>query len=308
MRPMLALPALASGLIWLPACEVVEWGGIEKYTHDLHQSYPLRADGRLSVETFNGSVEISGWDQNTVDISGTTYGPTQAAADNLRVNIEHHADDVSIRVERQVDWQRNVGARFVIKVPRGARLDRVTTSNGGIHTNDGSGPARLKTSNGAIEVEDLSGSVEAETSNGRVHLTNVSGDAVVHTSNGRIETEGLKGALDATTSNGSIRGQVARNSRDVHAETSNGPIELTLPPDFSADLRAHTSNSGITLHLPAETNAHISAHTSNSSISSEFEMRSQGTISKHQLDGVIGAGGPLFDLSTSNGNIRLLKM
>jgi hypothetical protein len=26
------------------------------------------------------------------------------------------------------------------------------------------------------------------------------------------------------------------------------------------------------------------------------------------MDGVIGNGGPLIDLSTSNGNIRLLKM
>jgi DUF4097 and DUF4098 domain-containing protein YvlB len=94
----------------------------------------------------------------------------------------------------------------------------------------------------------------------------------------------------------------------VHAETSNGPIELTLPSDFDAELHAHTSNGGITLHLPSDINAHVAAHTSNSSITCEFEVRTQGTIGKHQLDGLIGAGGPLFDLSTSNGGIRLLKM
>jgi DUF4097 and DUF4098 domain-containing protein YvlB len=94
----------------------------------------------------------------------------------------------------------------------------------------------------------------------------------------------------------------------LRAETSNGPIELTLPADFAAELHCHTSNGGITLHLPAATNAHVAAHTSNSSITSEFEIRTQGSFNKHELDGVIGAGGPLFDLSTSNGGIRLLKM
>ena len=64
-------------------------------------------------------------------------------------------------MERPFERRNNLGARFVIKVPRSARLDRITSSNGGIHTTDGAGPARLKTSNGAIQVEDLNGSLDA---------------------------------------------------------------------------------------------------------------------------------------------------
>jgi hypothetical protein len=308
MRPKFLLPVLAAGLILLPACDIVDWEPGERFSHDFHESYPLNANGRLSVDTFNGSVEISGWDQETVDINGTKYGPTQSAADNLGVAIDHHPDAVSIRVERTFERRSREGVRFVIKVPRGARLDRITASNSGIRTEDCTGPARLKTSNGTIHVEGLKGNVDAETSNGRVELVNVSGDAIAHTSNGRIQTEGLLGSLDATTSNGGIRAEVARGSRDVRAETSNGPIDLTLPADFTADLHVHTSNGGITLRLPAAINAHVTAHTSNSSITCEFEVRTQGSIGKHQLDGVIGAGGPLLDLSTSNGGIRLLKM
>jgi hypothetical protein len=54
-------------------------------------------------------------------------------------------------------------------------------------------------------------------------------------------------------------------------------------------------------------NARISAHTSNSSIDTEFELRAQGELSKNRLEGTIGNGGPLIDLNTSNGSIRLLK-
>ena len=307
MRATLLLPALAAGLITLPACDLVDWGDVERFTRDFHESHPMNADGRFTLETFNGSVEISGWDQNTVDISYTKYGPTQSAADHVRVNIDHRPDSVAIRAERPFD-RRNEGVRFVIKVPHGARVERVISSNGGVRVTESAGPARVKSTNGTVHIEEFKGNLDVETSNGRVELVNVSGDVVAHTTNGRIEVEGGVGSLDATTSNGAIRGQVSRSSRDVRAQTSNGPIELTLPADFAADLHAHTSNGSITLHLPNSTNAHVSAHTSNSSITSEFEIRAQGELSKHQLDGVIGAGGPLYDLSTSNGGIKLLRM
>jgi hypothetical protein len=40
----------------------------------------------------------------------------------------------------------------------------------------------------------------------------------------------------------------------------------------------------------------------------DFELKLQGTISQNYLEGTIGAGGPMLDLSTSNGIIRLLKL
>jgi hypothetical protein len=54
-------------------------------------------------------------------------------------------------------------------------------------------------------------------------------------------------------------------------------------------------------------NARLSAHTSNSSIETDFEIRAQGELSKNRLEGVLGSGGPLIDLNTSNGSIRLVK-
>jgi hypothetical protein len=54
-------------------------------------------------------------------------------------------------------------------------------------------------------------------------------------------------------------------------------------------------------------NARLSAGTSNASISTDFEMRLRGEITKHHIEGAIGNGGPLIDLSTSNGQIRIVK-
>ena len=307
MRAKLILPAIAAGLVVLAGCDIEDLGGFERYHEDFHYSYPLKAGGRLSVEGFNGSVEVSVWDQETVDISGTKYARSQEDTHDLKIEVDHNADSVSVRAVRPSLRRGNYGARFAIKVPRGVVLERVTTSNGAIRASDGAGPARLKTSNGHVEVRRLKGSLNAETSNGPVELQDIDGAVDVRTSNGHVRAEGIRGALDATTSNSNIHATLEKVDGAVRVQSSNGGIDLSLPPNTQSAVRAHTSNSGITLHLPGEVNARLSAGTSNASISSDFEMRMRGEISKHHIEGAIGNGGPLIDLSTSNGQIRIVR-
>jgi len=157
-------------------------------------------------------------------------------------------------------------------------------------------------------VQDLKGSLDAQPSNASVELVNVAGDAKVHSSNGHIRAERLGGSLDASTSNSGIAVDVSAAARTVRLDTSNGSVDLTLPADYSSDAHVSTSNSSITVRMPGQPNAHLMAHTSNSSITCDFELRTQGTFGKNQIDGTLGNGGPLIDLGTTNGAIRLLKM
>jgi DUF4097 and DUF4098 domain-containing protein YvlB len=301
-----ATGALSAALLSLTSC-IVGVGDWERFSKDFHSSYPLNPGGRLSVETFNGSVDIYGWDEDKIDISGTKYGPSQDEADNLRVDIDASPDSVSIRVPRPAMRRNNQGARIEIKIPRNTRIDRVTTSNSSIHTEDGAGTARLRTSNGTIRVIDLRGDLEAETSNGPIELQGVNGDVRAHTSNGHIRAERIEGSLEAITSNSGVNVDIARPDKPVRIDTSNNGVELTLPPNFSSDVHIDTVNAPITLRMAESTNARISARTSNASISTEVAVRAQGELSRNRLEGVIGSGGPLIDLATSNGGIRLLR-
>jgi len=306
MRALLALPAAA--VLILTGCDFEDFGGMERYHEDFHYSHPLKSGGRLSVEGFNGSIEISVWDQETVDVSGTKYARSQADIANIRVDIDHNPDAVSIRAARPLRMG-NYGIRFAIKVPRNAIYDRIITSNGSIRAYDGVGPARLKTSNAHIDVQRLRGSLVAETSNGPVDLIDVDGSADVRSSNGHIRIDGLRGSLDASTSNSTVRAKIDRAADSVRVSSSNGSIDLALPPGTICPVRAHTSNSGITLRLPGgEPNARLSASTSNGSITTDFEMRMRsGEMNRHHLEGTLGSGGPLIDLNTSNGGIHIVK-
>lgn len=239
MRARLTIPLIAAALFCLAACDIEDFASTSRYDRDFHYSYPMKPDGRLEVESFNGSIEISGWDQPTVDISGTKYGPTQDSVDALRVDVSNTPERVYVRIVRPSDRRGNQGARLTIKVPRTAVLDRVNTSNGHIRTVDGAGPARLHTSNGAIHVEDLRGPLTVETSNGALDLsfTDLSGDLRANTSNGsitvRLPSE-PNARFSARTSNGSIhsdfdvrvQGQISRNHLDGTLGRGDGSIEL----------------------------------------------------------------------------------
>ncbi len=311
MRTKVFVSVLAAGLLGLTGCYIDEFGGFGRFPKDFHYSYPLKATGRLNVEGFNGTIDLSGWDQETVDISGTKFGPTAQAADSLKIEIDNSPDSVSVRAVRPSELRGGWGARFTVKMPRRAVLEMITTSNGQIRVTDGSGPARLRTSNGSIHVQAFQGRLDATTSNGAVELTDVTGETMVRTSNGHIHVDNLKGSLQANTSNGAITANLAAaGDRPLRLETSNGAVDLTLSPKFDNDVRVGSSNGHITLHLPAEVNARVQARTNNASVTSDFEVRAQSEFhrNKNRLDGVIGNGGPLLDLSTSNASIRLMKM
>src|ERR1035441_10615667 len=126
MRAKFVLPAIAAGLVLLAGCEFEDMGSFERYHEDFHYSYPLKAGGRLNVEGFNGSVEVSVWDQETVDISGTKFARTQEDTHDLKIEVHHSADSVSVRAIRPSMRHGNYGAKFAIKVPHGVVMERGT--------------------------------------------------------------------------------------------------------------------------------------------------------------------------------------
>lgn len=309
MRTRLCALGVAPLLLVLTACDEINFGGSERFKEDFHYSYPLPAGGKLYVDNYNGSIEISGWDKSTVDISGTKYANTEDRLSRLKIDVSASSDSVRVQTVPPTDHFGNMGARYVIHVPKKVVLDRIISSNGSIRVEDVEGRATLRTSNGSIHIDRLTGDVEARTSNGSVEANGVSGDSNFHTSNGTIRADVTKGAFDASTTNGSITARLREPdaSHAVRLESSNGRIELTM--DAAREVRASTSNSSIIVRLPDSINADVRARTSNSSINSAFDVTTRGgERSKHRLEGTIGKGGPLLDLSTSNGSIKIERM
>jgi DUF4097 and DUF4098 domain-containing protein YvlB len=310
IRPViLFLTAIA---VLLTGCELDElglFGDSHTYEKDFHYSYPLKPGGRLTVENFNGSVEITGWDKDTVEIDGRQYASTLPLRDAIKIDVATSDGVVQIRTIRPAERHGNMGVKYIIRAPRKVNLDRIVSTNGALKVDEVEGIMRLHTTNGSIRTSRVHGDLDASTTNGAINIEDLDGPAAVRTTNGRVTAEGIRGSLQASTSNGSIHARLKPEPhRPVKLQTSNGGIDLTMDSLADNEVRASTSNGGITVKLPSMAGARIHAHTSHSSIHTDFDVRRDDGKGKNHLDGIIGDGGPTVELTSTNGSIRLLKM
>src|SRR5581483_3173562 len=304
LKAFYTAPALAAAFLFV-SCEAADWGDNERYREDFHYEYPLTTGGQLALENSNGQVEIAGWDRNTIEINGTKYASSKDMLSQIHIEVSPSASSVRVRTVMPSgwdwSWHGSRGASYVIHVPRKVALDQIVTSNGGVRLNDVEGRVRVRTSNGGVHTGNVKGDIEIETSNGTIELDDTSGNVRAHTSNGPIRGNVRSGTLDAETSNGPIevRLQDPPANSPIKAGSSNGHIRMEVEGQRVPEIRATTSNSSIDLRLPSSTNARLDASTSHGSVSSDFDVTVHGGgLEKSRLEGNIGSGGPLIELSS----------
>ena len=301
---------LAASSLLLAGCEIdpTDWGNSDRYKEDFSSTHKLADGGRVMLESFNGSIEILGWDQPSVEVSGTKSASREEIMKQIRIDVVSEADSIRIRAIRPVERNCNCGVKFTLKVPKKVILDTIQTSNASVRVESITGNSRLKTSNGSIRVWGVTGNLEATTSNASIEVGQFTGAADLRSSNGRIKADGVRGAFDAHTSNASIDASIVElePGRAVSLESSNGSITLALDTWKNNDIRAHTSNASVNVRLPDDTAADLNLATSSGNITTDFEITTS-QFSKTHVVGKIKGGGPRLDLTSSNGNVRLMK-
>ena len=185
----------------------------EDLREEFHQTYPLSADGRVSLHNVNGSVHITAWDQNEVKVDAIKRARTQEALKETEIVVDHRADAVEIRTRYPERRERNrdgASVDYTLSVPRRARLDDI------------------KTVNGSVEISGLGGEVRAAAVNGVVLGLRLVGEVVLSTVNGRVEAEFER-----------------LEGKPVSLKSVNGAVVLRLPKDAGARLKASTVHGSI---------------------------------------------------------------
>src|SRR5437016_1919184 len=171
-------------------------------TEELHKTYPIDTDGRVSLKNVNGAVHISAWDRNEVQVDAIKRARSKEALDEATIVIDSASSSISIRTRYPESRGRKEAAsvEYTLKVPRRARLFAIETVNGG------------------VDVKGVSGNVKVTSVNGPVIAQNLASEAQLSTVNGRVEASFEK--LEGTPS--------------ISLHTVNGNIELTIPDKSNA--------------------------------------------------------------------------
>lgn len=190
-------------------------------TEKFEQTYPLNANGRLSVSNVNGSITLEAWDKNEVKLVAIKTADSKERLAEVEIKVESRPDylDVETNYEK---WKTRNGGRwgnhgklevdYQLMVPRGAILNEIETVNG------------------AVEVSNFTNIVRISAVNGTVKAVNIRGTAKLSTVNGEVlaDFDRLEGGSK------------------IALETVNGRVNLTIPSDSSATIKADSLNGNIT--------------------------------------------------------------
>jgi hypothetical protein len=238
---------------------------------EVRKTLPLAANGRVEVDTYKGSVDVTAEDRADVVVEARVVADTDCGDEKTwaewveatNVRIDAHPDLVLIesgygRLEeyRQgfLSWcTSRPFVHYRIRMPRTASLD-------------------IKDYKSTIDVASLAGRVRLESYKGTMRVT------------------GLDGRLDLETYKGTARVEFARLAGDVRVETYKGEIELSLPKGAAFTLKADADRHG--------------------RIRSDFGVPSQQAASRRSGDalrGAVNGGGPRLDATTHKGTIRITE-
>jgi hypothetical protein len=186
-------------------------------TKEVHQSYPLQPGGSFELQNVNGTVDVEGWDRDTVEVRAVkTAKRNESDLDLVSIDVDARPSAVSVATHYPQNEGVEVLVEYTVHVPHSALVEHIGTVNGTLRVTGIDRVEDLRTVNGNIEVYDGGGSVRAHSTNGSVHLE------LLHIAD-------KDGAL---------------------AETTNGSVLLAVPSDTQANLEARCMNGNFSSELP----------------------------------------------------------
>lgn len=294
-RPSARAALIVLGLL-VAGCEVNL--NTEGLTATEKRSFAVTGQPDITLETFDGSIEVHSWDRDEVEVEIEKRGMEQALLEQMTVEAEQDGDRISLRVKGPTSEARG-GLTIGVHFSPAARLRVAVPRRSAINA---------RTGDGSIRVENVDGRTTLHTGDGSVALERVTGDIEVRSGDGSIRATKVEGRLDVETEDGSIT--IEANPTVVRARTGDGSIRLRLDPGTSMsdawDL--FTSDGSITVTLPDSFNAEIDAETGDGSIRSSYPGLSAegegGERRRRDLRARLGEGGPVLKVRTGDGTIR----
>ncbi|HAK55874.1 MAG TPA: hypothetical protein DCP38_10400 [Acidobacteria bacterium] len=247
------------------------------------QTVQLDSGGRLSVEANKGSLQLTAWDREEVEIRARIEAPQNVSADYARraveatridvsgsgssVRIEPDYSDVPYREDRWNDNSRSIPfIHFEISAPRQIRL--VAESD--------RGPATISGFEGDLDIETDRGEAMLRDLSGRVQIVIDRGDS--------SRVEGLSGLIDLEADRADITMRNVTIDDDSRIEIDRGDLEIDL-----------SENQALTLIADLSRRAEFE---------SDFPVTMQ-SMDGRDFRGTINGGGPELLIESDRGRVRL---
>jgi putative adhesin len=262
----------------------------------------------LTVTTGSGRIDVSSGGASTVLVRGTIRATSawglsaeeRVSRIESKPPIEQDGNVIRVGRIRERELSRNVSISYELVVPVETRL-RSETGSGDLTVKGLRGPVDADTGSGNITISSIADDVKANTGSGDIRLTAVKGSVHADTGSGSIRGTDLSNGIWADTGSGTVevRGVYGR----VRADTGSGNISAEGTP--SSEWRLTAGSGNIVVRLPARMGFNLHAHAEAGRVSVARPLTLQGTLGQNEIRGKSGDGGPLLEVRSGSGDIRI---
>src|ERR1700740_1052335 len=128
-----------------PACFAI--------TKEFNQTYPLQPGGSFELQNVNGTVDVQGWDRDTIEIHAVkTAKHKESDLDLVSIDVDAKPDVVSVTTHYPQNEGVEVAVEYLVHVPPRAHVEHLGTVNGTLRVAGAEDVEDLRTVNGNIEV------------------------------------------------------------------------------------------------------------------------------------------------------------
>ncbi|MEM6511759.1 MAG: DUF4097 family beta strand repeat-containing protein [Pseudomonadota bacterium] len=265
----------------------------------------LSADprGEVSISNTSGSVEVSGWSRDEVEVTG------RLGRDVEELIFERDGDEITIKIKgpKRNMGRKDISSDLMIRVPEKSSLD-IGTVSANIEVQGVHGDLDLASVSGGINTEVFDGDLEAGTVSGGI---GVQGDgktisAELGSVSGSISADGLAGDVEAE----SISGRISVSGgmfEGVDMETVNGRIIFRGQLHSDGDMAMESVNGGIDIDIANQVSVRYDIETFNGGIRNCFGVKPERTsryAPGYRLNHQIGDGSATVRVETLNGSVK----
>ncbi len=261
-------------------------------------------DGHVDVSNISGSVEVTGWTQNTVRVTGTLGRNVE----ELILERDGNKVIIKVKVPKQRGHSMGIDSDLRINVPQNSSID-VGTVSADIDVMDVTGDQGLHTVSGDVNTEHTGGDIRAESVSGDVEVTgdhadgevsasSVSGDVRLIRLAGNVEVESVSG--DVAVEDGSFQ--------RASLETVTGDLDFKGELRKGGKLTIDTVNGDVDAEFAGNVSARFDIDTFNGNIRNCFGPKAEKS-NKYgpglELEFTEGSGDGRVIISTLNGDVKI---
>lgn len=264
---------------------------------------------RISISNIAGTVNVTAWDRNEVQVSGRLGDGAKPLA------ITGSNGDLEIKVEPQggsglFNWggdSKMAPTTLELHVPKAASLDVSVISaplvidgmdGGSIEVNAVSGRTRINARTPSLKVDSVSGGIEQAGQATRAELQTVSGDILAPALGHTVGLQTISGRIQAA----------GGPWQKLTLSTVSGDVQLTGGPAAGGSLSIDSMSGDVQLQLPANTSGNLHASSFSGDLRSDFGTPKEPEHGPgSSLDARLGDGQGKINIETFSGDLRVRK-